>query len=74
VPAEYLRQDTGERGQQRPVRPARLRRGDLAAQHRNLVPQDQDLGVIRRGGSTQQSKPREDPCGQQADHPYEHED
>ncbi|GGJ64631.1 hypothetical protein GCM10010121_089110 [Streptomyces brasiliensis] len=39
--AQLLRQVPGEGGQQRPIRPLRLRRGDLSAEHRYLVPQDE---------------------------------
>lgn len=74
VPAQGSGQQSGERGKQRPVRPAGPGHGDLPAQHRDLVPQDENLRVLRRGGSTQQSKPREDPHSEQVDHPYEYED
>lgn len=41
---------------------------------RPRAPQDENLGVLRRGGSTQQSEPREDPRSEQVDHPCEHGD
>jgi hypothetical protein len=42
VPGQQPRQ----RGDHRAVSPVRLRAGDLAAQDRDLVPQDQDLNLL----------------------------
>jgi hypothetical protein len=39
---------TGERRQDRPVGPVRLRPGDLRPQHRDLVPEHHDLRVLGR--------------------------
>ena len=43
------RDKTGQQGDERPVRPAEAGPADLAAQHRQLVAQDEDLGVLRDG-------------------------
>lgn len=72
--SEGLGQEPGEGGQQRPVRSVWLRRGDLTAQHRDLLAPHEYLSALCRGRPAQQSKPREDPRGEQVDHPYEHDD
>jgi hypothetical protein len=57
VRPQRLGQEPGQRGEQRPVRPSDPRLGAAAAQHRHLVTQDQDLGVLRRRGPGRQRKP-----------------
>ena len=54
----------GEQGDERPVGPAEARPPDLAAQHRQLVAQDEYLGVLREGigpaGPDEPERPTED--------------
>jgi len=40
------RKQPGQRGQDRPVSPRQPRGLDLPLEHGDLVPQDQDLGVL----------------------------
>jgi hypothetical protein len=54
-------QQPGQRGQDRPVGPVQPRPGDLTAQNRDLVAEDQDLGVLRRPASAQQEQPAKYP-------------
>jgi hypothetical protein len=42
------REQTRERGKDRPVRPRRPGSRDLTAEHRELMTQYQDLGIFRR--------------------------
>jgi hypothetical protein len=46
--------------------------GDLTAQHRHLVTQDQYLGVFAGRGSRQQHQPPEDAGSDQIEHPQKH--
>jgi hypothetical protein len=73
VPAKCAGEQSGQGGEQRPVRPARLGRGELPAQNRELVPQDQYLRILGRRGTSQRDQPCEDPCGDQVDKAYQHE-
>jgi len=50
-------QDPGQGSEHRTVCPVDLRPGVDAAQHRDLVTQDQDLGVLGRRGPGRQRKP-----------------
>ena len=52
-------QDPGQRGEHRPIRPVHPRPWVAAAQHRHLVTQDQDLGVLRRRRPSRQRKPQQ---------------
>ena len=52
-------QQPGQRGQHRPVGPRQPRGLDLALEHGDLVPQDQDLGVLGAVGPGEQGKPAE---------------
>jgi hypothetical protein len=70
---QYTRQQPGKGSQQRPIGPAWARCGDLTAQHRDLVAQDQYLDVLGSRGSRQQHQPREDAGGEQVEHPHKHE-
>ena len=54
-------QPAGQGGQDRTVRPAQARHGHLTAQHRDLVAQDEDLGVLGRSTAREQSEPAEQP-------------
>jgi hypothetical protein len=61
---------TGEHG---PVSPLRFRAGDLAAQDRDLVPQHQDLGVLRGAAAREEHYPAEQLDHEQIDEAEEHE-
>src|ERR1022692_3706651 len=54
-------QQPGQRSQDRPVGPVEPGPGDLAAQDRDLMAEDQDLGVLRRLTAAQQEQPAKDP-------------
>ncbi|MFD8869067.1 hypothetical protein ACFV1F_32860 [Streptomyces sp. NPDC059590] len=58
-------------GDQGAVWPAWLGSGDLQAQDRDLVSQDQYFGVLGGGGTGEQDQPREDPRGDQAEQSHE---
>ena len=58
--AQHAGLQPGEGGKQRPIEPAGAGRGDLTAQHRDLVTQDQYLDVCGGRGSRQQHQPRDD--------------
>ena len=45
-PAQPGGEQPGKRGKDRPVRPFQLGPTNLATQHRHLMPQHQDLGVL----------------------------
>jgi hypothetical protein len=47
------------RGQDRPVGPRQPQGLDLTLEHGDLVPQDQDLGVLGTVGAGEQGKPAE---------------
>lgn len=74
VAAKGSRQEPRECGQQRSVRPGRLRDGHSSAQHGDLMVQDEYFGVLGRDRPEQQSKPSEGPRGEQADRADEYED
>jgi hypothetical protein len=61
VAAQHTGEQPGEGGEQGAVRPGRPGRGDLAAQHRHLVPQDQYFSVLGRRRA-------------QVEHSHEHRD
>ena len=52
-------QQPGQRGQDRPVGPGQPRSLDLALENGDLVPQDQDLGVLGVIGPGEQGEPAE---------------
>ena len=60
-------------GDQGAVGPVRLRADDLTAQDRNLVPQYQDLRVLRGLASREERQPAEQPDREQIDEANEHE-
>jgi hypothetical protein len=66
------RQYSSEDRKHRTVRPRRLRNADLATQYRDLMPQHQDLRILRRLRPSQQHQPPEHPRSQQIDHPNKH--
>jgi len=47
VATQIVWQNPGQRGEHRPVRPVQLRTGDPTAQHGDLAPQREDLGLLR---------------------------
>lgn len=61
-------QRPGRCGEHSPVRPVRFRRRQLAAQHRHLLPEHEDLDVLRRRRPGQQHQPGEYPTGEQVGH------
>jgi hypothetical protein len=69
APGQHPRQG-GDHGA---VGPVRLRAGDLTAQDRNLVPQDQDLRVLRGVASREERQPAEQPDHENVDEANEHE-
>jgi len=56
-----------------PVRPVQLRTGDLAAQDRDLMPQYQDLHVLRSAVAGEQRQPAKQPGHKQVEEAKEHE-
>jgi hypothetical protein len=52
-------QQPGQRGQDRPVGPGQLWCLDLAVEHRDLMAQDQDLGILGAVGPGEQREPAE---------------
>jgi hypothetical protein len=69
VPGEQPR----ERGDHGPVRPVRLRAGDLAVEDRNLMTQYQDLHVFGGVAAGEQGQPAERPDHEQVEEAEEHE-
>jgi hypothetical protein len=55
------------------VGPVWLRAGDLAAQDRDLVPQDQDLNVLGDAAAGEQRHPAEQPDHEQIEEANEHD-
>jgi hypothetical protein len=53
------RQQPGQRGQDRPVRPGQPRCPDLAVEHGDLVAQEEDLSIFGPVGAGEQGKPAE---------------
>ncbi len=62
-----------QRGDHRTVSPVWLRAGDLAAQDRDLVPQDQNLHILGGGAAREQRQPAEHPDHEQIEDANEHE-
>ena len=52
--AQRGRHVPGQRGQDRPVGPVRLRAGDPTPEHRDLMTEHQDLGVLGRLAAAEQ--------------------
>jgi hypothetical protein len=69
VPGQQPRQS----GDHRTVSPVRLGAGDLAAQDRDLMPQDQHLHVFRGVAAREQRQPAEHPDHEQIEEAEEHE-
>ena len=66
------RQQPGQRGQHRPIRPTQIRFADLAAQDRYLVTQDEQLRGLRRVRSRESRQPSKDLDHRQVQHPNPH--
>jgi hypothetical protein len=69
LPRQQPRQG-GEHGTVSPVRP---RPGNLTTQHRDLMPEHQDLGVLGSVASRKERQPAERPDHEQVDEANEHE-
>jgi hypothetical protein len=61
LPELAARQQPGQRGQHRPVRPRQPRGLGLPLEHGDLMTQDQDLSVLGAIGPGEQGKPAEHP-------------
>jgi len=72
TPAQPARQDPTQRAQHRPVRPRQPRCADLAAQHRHLVAQREQLRGVDGVGTGQQHQPAEHPDQAQIQQPHRH--
>ena len=66
-------QQPRQSGDHRTVSPVRLGAGDVAAQDRDLMPQDQDLHVFRGVAAPEQRQPAEHPDHEQIKEAEEHE-
>jgi hypothetical protein len=64
-----VRQQPGQRGQHRPVRPRQPGSADLPLKHGDLVAQDQDLRILGVIGPGEQSQPAEHPEHREVDEP-----
>ena len=73
VQPKALGQQSRQGGDHGPVSPVRVRAGDLTAQDRNLVPEHQDLHVLRDAAAREQCQPAERPDHEQIDEAKEHE-
>jgi hypothetical protein len=72
VQPQPSRQQPRQDGQHGTIGPDRPRAGDLTAQHRDLMPEDQNLGVLS-GAARQEHQPAEHPDHEQADETDQHE-
>jgi len=61
VPSQSTRQLSDQRGEVRAVGPGKARLGVRAAQHRYLVPQNEQLDVLGGGGTAEEHAPAEQP-------------
>jgi hypothetical protein len=64
---------SGEHSQDRPVGPVQPRMSDLAAQHRHLMPQHEDLQLLRDVAANHQDQPTHDSNEDQIQQPETHE-
>ena len=67
------RQPPDERGEHGPVRPLQAGSGIGAAQHRDLVPQHEELDVLGAGRATQQQDKSEHVLEEQIQQPQRHD-
>ena len=72
VGAQHGRQQPGQRRQDRPVGPVRLRPGDLTPEHRDLMTEHHDLRILGRLAAAQQQQPAEDPDHDQVEQAKRH--
>jgi hypothetical protein len=70
--AQHGWQQPGQRRQDRPIGPGRFGPDDLAAEHRDLMTQHQDLRVLRRLAAAQQHQPPKDPDHDQVEQANRH--
>jgi hypothetical protein len=63
----------GQRRQDRPIGPVRLRPGDLTPQHRHLVPERHDLRILGCLPAAEQHEPAEHPDHDQVEQADSHE-
>jgi hypothetical protein len=73
VQPQAARQQPRQGSEHGTVSPARPRAGDLAPQHRDLVPEDQDLDILDSITPRQQYQPAEHPDHEQVDETDKHE-
>ena len=73
VQPKAVGQQPRQRGDHGAVGPVRLRTGDLTAQDPDLMPQHQNLRVLRGVGPREQRQPAEQPDHEQIDEAKEHE-
>ena len=71
--AQHGWQHPGKRGQGRPVGPVWFRVSDLTPEHRDLMTEHHDLGLLGHLAATQQHKPAEDPDRDQVVQPKSHD-
>jgi hypothetical protein len=69
---DRLGQHTTQRGQDRPVGPVQARSWIPAAQHRDLMTQHEQFGVLARTRPRQQHQPADDPNEDQIQQPKRH--
>jgi hypothetical protein len=72
VAAQRTGQPACQRGQDRPIGPIQPRPGTGAPQHRQFVPQHQQLGVLRRGRASEQRQPPDEADEDQVQQPQRH--
>jgi hypothetical protein len=73
VQPEVTGQQPYQGGEYGTVGPVRLRRGDLTAQHSDLMPKHQDLRILGRISPCKQHEPAEHPDHEQIDKADKHE-
>lgn len=70
--AQLAREQAGQRGQYRPVRPGGSRPAGLTPQHRDLVAQDQNLHILESAAASEQSEPAEHRAREQIQQSEQH--
>jgi hypothetical protein len=66
-------QQPSQRREHRPIRPRQSRSPDLTTEHGNLMPQQQDLRILRPGATSQQPKPEHELPEEQIEQSYGHD-
>ena len=69
---QLAREQPGQSGQDRPIRPSQARPGHLAAQYCHFVAQDENLDVLGCTTAGEQSKPAKQPDRDQIQQPEQH--